>query len=94
MKKTLLLFVGLALLTIKTQAQTVTDYDGNVYNTVIIGTQKWFVENLKTTSFKDGEPIANVTDTSWAHLTIPAYVWYNNAVSNKNIYGGFTTGMQ
>ena len=33
---------------------TVTDYDGNVYNTMLIGTQCWTKENLRTTHYSDG----------------------------------------
>ena len=68
---------------------TVTDIDGNVYNTVTIGTQCWMVENLKTTKYRNGDPIPNVTDnTGWAALTDGAYCWYNNdAASYKAIYG-------
>lgn len=69
---------------------TVTDVDGNVYHTVTIKTQTWMVENLKTTHYNDGieNGITNVTDnTAWGGLTIPAYCWYNNDISNKSTYG-------
>jgi uncharacterized protein (TIGR02145 family) len=66
-----------------------TDGDGNVYNTVIIGTQTWMTENLKTTKYNDASAIPNITDNAeWAALTTPAYCWYdNNAALNKDIYG-------
>lgn len=67
---------------------TVTDIDGNVYQTVTIGTQVWMVENLKTTKFRDGTSIQNITDESeWYKITSPAYCWYNNDISNKRTYG-------
>jgi len=68
---------------------TVTDIDGNIYNTVTIGSQVWMAENLKTTKFNDGAIIPNVTlDSDWGNLLSPGYCWYNNDVGNKNIYGG------
>ena len=36
---------------------TVTDLEGNVYNTVKIGNQCWTKENLRTTHFANGNPI-------------------------------------
>ena len=36
---------------------TVTDYDGNVYNTVQIGNQCWMKENLRTTHYANGDSI-------------------------------------
>lgn len=67
----------------------VTDIDGNVYHIVTIGTQDWMVENLKTTKYRDGTPILNITDnTAWAQLTTGAYCWYNNdATTHKSTYG-------
>ena len=57
---------------------TVTDADWNVYKTIQIGKQIWMAENLKTTSFFNGEQIANVSDiTIWANYTLDAYCWYN-----------------
>jgi uncharacterized protein (TIGR02145 family) len=38
---------------------TVTDFDGNNYNTVLIGEQCWMRENLRTTHYADGTAISN-----------------------------------
>lgn len=68
----------------------VTDIDGNVYHTVTIGTQEWMVENLKTTKLNDGTSIQFAPDYQvWNALNdvTPKYCWYNNDISNKNIYG-------
>lgn len=66
---------------------TVTDIDGNVYPTVLIGEQCWMKENLKTTTYNNGSPIPNVTDDWWA-LATGAYAWYDNDESWKDLYGG------
>jgi len=64
------------------------DIDGNVYHTVTIGMQIWMVENLKTTHFRDGTTIPNVTDNaSWSKLSTGAYCDYNYTVSNSDTYG-------
>jgi uncharacterized protein (TIGR02145 family) len=77
-------------------APTVTDINGNVYNTVQIGNQCWIKENLKTTTYRNGTTIPNVTDDyAWYDLTTGAYVWYENDISWKDKYGAlynwFTT---
>jgi uncharacterized protein (TIGR02145 family) len=89
MKKAILLLIGLAFFTFKNQSQTVIDYDGNVYDTVIIGTQVWLKENLKVTHYNNGVPIPNVTsNTAWASLVTGARCYYNNdSVANDSVYG-------
>ena len=63
----------------KSDNNTITDADGNVYTSLTIGTQIWMKENLKTTKFNDGISIANVKDNAaWEGLTTSAYCWYNN----------------
>lgn len=68
---------------------TVIDIDGNIYNSVTIGTQVWMKENLKVTKYNDGTDIPLVTDNAvWSSLATPGYCWYNNdIVTNKSIYG-------
>jgi uncharacterized protein (TIGR02145 family) len=71
-----------------TTLTTVTDIDGNTYNTVQIGNQVWMSENLKTTRYRNGGLIPNVTDgTAWSNSTTGAWSYYNNDVSNNAIYG-------
>ena len=66
----------------------ITDIDGNGYDTVHIGTQIWLKQNLKTTHYRNGDPIPNVTDgTEWGNLTTGAYCNYNNDVNNSTTYG-------
>lgn len=36
---------------------TMTDIDGNIYNTLLLGNQCWMKENLRTTSYADGDSI-------------------------------------
>ena len=57
--------------------ETVTDVDGNVYNTVKIGTQCWMKENMKSTKKADGTP-----------LTLNSSFFYpNNDINNVDTYG-------
>jgi len=57
---------------------TVADFEGNIYNTVVIGAQTWMATNLKTTKFNDGSQIPKVvSDMDWQYLSTPAYAWYD-----------------
>jgi uncharacterized protein (TIGR02145 family) len=89
MKKSFTLFICVTAFTLSAiKAQTITDADGNAYNTIAIGTQLWMKENLKTTKFRDGSSITNVTDpNTWLSLTTEAYCNYSNTPSNANIWG-------
>ena len=70
------------------ETDRISDIDGNIYNTITIGSQTWMKENLKTTKYNDGIPIPNVTDNAiWISTFEHAYCWYNNDISNKEIYG-------
>jgi uncharacterized protein (TIGR02145 family) len=80
----------------------VLDIDCNCYKTVIIGSQEWMAENLRTSKLNDGTPITNVTDNiEWStsvicdpgnpgyciHQGIIAYCWYENSSTYDNTYG-------
>jgi uncharacterized protein (TIGR02145 family) len=66
-----------------------TDIDGNVYNTTIMGDQVWMTQNLKTTRFYDNSKIPLIADNStWAALSTPGYCWYaNDEYANRPIFG-------
>lgn len=67
---------------------TLTDIDGNVYQTLTIGTQVWMIENLKVTHYRNGDDILHITkDETWQILQIGAYCNYNNDTSNVATYG-------
>ncbi len=71
-----------------TNLGTVTDVDGNTYQTIKIGTQTWMMENLKATHYNDGTAIPKVENSSqWYSQAVGAYCFYNNDSTNNNTYG-------
>lgn len=67
----------------------VTDIDGNVYKTVVIGDQVWMAENLRTTSFRNGDKISNIkSDSMWINIKSAAYCNYNNSIDLDTIKFG------
>ena len=69
-------------------SQTVTDIDGNTYDTVHIGNQIWFKQNLKTTRYRNGGSIPYVLgNATWVALTTGAWSNYDHDAANDPIYG-------
>jgi uncharacterized protein (TIGR02145 family) len=88
MKTTLLTILTILTVLYSLKAQTVTDYDGNIYNTVAIGDQTWMKENLKVTHYLNGDSIPNVSITNtWRYLTTGALCDFNNLPINSLTYG-------
>jgi len=77
-----------------TPKEVVTDVDGNIYNTVKIGTKVWMAENLKTTKYSNGDLISTTTPTNLdiSGETMSKYQWaYEGTDSNVDIYGRLFT---
>ncbi|MFD1258356.1 fibrobacter succinogenes major paralogous domain-containing protein [Mucilaginibacter terrae] len=69
-------------------SEDITDHDGNIYHTIIIGKQVWMAENLKVTHYNNGCEIPQIKeDKAWRELNIGAYCNYNNKKTNSAIYG-------
>jgi uncharacterized protein (TIGR02145 family) len=55
------------------------DQGGNEYKTIVIGTQEWMAENLKTDVYRNGDQITYVIDSSLVYQTSGAWYYpYNN----------------
>jgi uncharacterized protein (TIGR02145 family) len=69
----------------------VNDIDGNTYNTVLIGSQCFTKENLKTTKYNDGSNIPDETNISpvsdWQNLTSGARTSHAHRVNYVAVYG-------
>ncbi len=78
----------------------VTDIDGNVYKTVILGhpwldmgEQEWMAENLRVTRYNDGTLIKFVSSSNdWHYATEGLYTYYNFSEINGVHYGVLYNG--
>ena len=67
---------------------TVTDIEGNVYKTLIIGDHEWMVENLRTRRYRNGELVTLTgSNGNWSSAQSGAYCWYDNDQDNDYLYG-------
>ncbi len=77
---------NIAFTTSQNSQFTVSDIDGNLYDTITIGTQVWMTSNLKTTRYRNGT-IINSSSLPWDNLTTGACTNYNNDSSHFITYG-------
>jgi uncharacterized protein (TIGR02145 family) len=70
---------------------SMTDQEGNVYKTIVIGTQEWMAENLNTSIYRNGDAITTGLDNSeWENTNTTqegAWTYQNNDPSSACPYG-------
>lgn len=61
-----------------------TDMDGNIYDTVLIGDQIWMADNLRVSHYLNGNPIfTGHANLEWAGIETGGYA----TIGNSNVYG-------
>ena len=85
MKKTVIIFALLCFI------ETVSAKNPGIDTTTpkaSVGAFQWMTKNLDVSFYRNGEPIAQVTDpTAWANLTTGAWCYYNNDSTQGKTYG-------
>lgn len=74
----------------RTNDLPLSDIDGNVYPTVVIGEQTWMGRNLAVTRYADGTPIPYVPEFEWwdsLKVYEKGFCFYDNLSSNADTYG-------
>jgi uncharacterized protein (TIGR02145 family) len=61
-----------------------TDQEGNVYKTIVIGEQEWMAENLNTSIYRNGDAIAtNLNNSEWQTTTAGAWSYMGDNIGNS-----------
>ena len=67
---------------------TMTDQEGNAYKTIIIGTQEWMAENLRTSVYRNGVPVTTgLSDSQWQSSISGSWSYCNNDPNLNCPYG-------
>ena len=66
---------------------TVTDVEGNIYNTLQIGNQCWMKENLRTSHYSDSTAIQIIQQNYYYSNEVPYCYYPNNNIQNLPVYG-------
>lgn len=68
--------------------ETLSDINGNTYNTVLIGNQCWMAENLRTSTYSDGSELPNYpVQADWRTTDFGGWVNYANNSNYDELYG-------
>ena len=67
---------------------SMTDQQGNVYKTIVIGTQEWMAENLNTSRYRNGDIIpTGLNNNAWSTTTAGAWNYLTDDSSFACPYG-------
>jgi hypothetical protein len=71
----------------------ISDYDGNTYSTIQIGTQCWMRENMNTTHYADGTELIDGTGVGFINPGSTIKYWFNYEDNPENsvVYGRLYT---
>jgi uncharacterized protein (TIGR02145 family) len=65
-----------------------TDQEGNVYRTVIIGGMEWMAENLNVSTYRNGDPLlTGFAPADWQNALEGAWTYYNGDEGNACPFG-------
>ncbi|MFC2117387.1 FISUMP domain-containing protein [Bacteroidota bacterium] len=87
------LFLHFGFTAIAQQRGTVTDIEGNVYQTILIGNQWWMAENLRTTHYADSTALIDGTGAGSidGDYITKYYFAYGDNENNVDSYGRLYT---